>query len=76
MKRIGIHLFEALKRGAAPCRAAYPALAEGQGPEASGPCSKGGVGFGQVKDYSAQAPAFLVDLPETHRKNKPLTMRI
>lgn len=70
MKTIANPLFEAFKRGADPCRAAYPALAGRQGSDTSGPCSKGHAGFGQVKDYSAQAPAFLLDLTETRRKTK------
>ncbi len=67
-------LFEALKRGAAPRRAAYPALAGRQGAKGFAPCPKGKTGFEWVKDYSARAPAFLLDPLKTGKSSKlPVT---
>ncbi len=36
----------------------------------SGPCQSGNTGSGQVKDYSTQASAFLLDLPGTGAKSR------
>ncbi|WP_445372087.1 hypothetical protein ACH518_04930 [Methylomonas sp. HW2-6] len=65
-----MNLFEALKRGAAPRRAAYPALAGRQGTKGFAPCTKGKAGFEWIKDYSARAPAFLLDPFETGKNSK------
>lgn len=69
-----MNLFEALKRGAAPRRAAYPALAGRQDAKGFAPCPKGRADFEWIKDYSARAPAFLLDPLEIGENSKlPVT---
>ena len=70
LERMNRALIYALK-GVSPLVARLtPTLAGRQGPEVSGSRQQDNVGSGQVKDYSTQASAFLLDLPRTDVEKK------